>query len=1415
MPTNDPSTSPLERMGSDLGRTFFHGARPEDVNKVARPAMVQTGQQIPVDLPPGNLTLAFTLNDKDSLIIVDNGQVNKTDQFMADAIKNAAYLSLAVDSGIPTWVFQQRQYGLANPPVKAESFFTATQTVAKLPSSVMQEAVNAIVDGNLVSSFVQLWSVDKITQTGSRIQLASWQPAIILRFPISQVVPTPVGLPDGSQVYSLGGTPEGDRWFLDQLGLLPGSPAPQPVSVASIAFAVETTDDKGVVTQKPVTDWSIARSNLSQESRPGTEQPSALESADIAPVTFPYIVLSSDDDDLNALRLLEMGSITNSGGYYFRATTPVANAMNLVLCVLLQPQANTDASQPDSGLLPLAANAIAVANGTAPDTVRFTGNQQIQIKPQSPIGTVSFGWTRQVPPVPPSDDNKYGEYRFGYGTISIVDYTAVDGAQQPVPCPVPVISPTNTQPGDRFGQPGTNQTSAMRLTPSGTAPAAPAAGDTEIHYYRAALTCYDKANNQSPWTRLKDPQQKKITVTPGFRDVYGNQFPIQGPAITRSMFYTDAIVSPADWPGLRFAVYPETQSGQAVLQVELIFSPGMTDDRIRRLGEISTQLKGVDGDVLVSFVADPLVTTAGDLNASAIATQIDGWVKGTITNLIMPLGSFPCTGAVNDLTLFNPRVRITRTKDEYLPADADLPATVWLAGLIKAEIAGAEFPIAIQAGAAPPAPPPPSKTERHDEYAAVAQLFQKVVAAGRDFQIGFLRDHLNQHEIWLIPNKLFPVAPPHGNASSTWQYATPCPMRNQPGSESYQTDPMKVNFTGVPDFTGAPGTGQKWIKYSLPLTSQSAIDQDFDDLGRIAFRMIEDHTADLSLLMLPANAATMRDLLSTRESIAKQLATFNSSTSGTTPGFVVPVLGGNSGNAFDPKAVTRIAKDSFLGDLSSFYSVSTVVQMPLAQPGDKTIQTFRGMIDTRLDPTQPPDPKGPSFSDVLLSGGDPNVTFLYDLAPGTTSASPLQAMNVAISHIQLPLPGAQPGDSPFNEGPWMTLATPFPLQWTPPQQQIPVVVREVPVNPVLKSAVTQLPSPGTPDPTDGSITVVNASNVGLLAQWGWCFVFDLVNCAQNQDRVHVTVTYPQSTLAASDLEFQDAPLDWAPTSLLQVLFVLKSLQDNWGNGAILTNRLPILTDLTKYLLQYLNPGPPHNPPAPAPTADSKDFLDVFAIDALVQGHRSDDDHLSVMKDINVTWGAPATGQTRIDEATVIARGESSLNNACVTGLHPLRSFNLGLVLTRNELFLGQAANDLVTYQRPSVQWPNGVPAQILWGSLKFDKQAQNLQQSLQTFFDGLLHGANPSNFNVEASISLVWRRRAMQSVTPFVLLPVDLLPTTSLANFVFTQCQTLLGTNAPALQEVDSSAIRLRVKITDKNSPPGLVLEIPSIDFPL
>src|SRR5271166_2615281 len=101
MPTNETPESPLDRIARDLSRTLLHGARPKDNNGRVLPATVHTAQQLPVNLPAGDLTFVFSAGASAQQVVVQHSDAANADQFMTDAVGAAKnkYLSLDVDPG--------------------------------------------------------------------------------------------------------------------------------------------------------------------------------------------------------------------------------------------------------------------------------------------------------------------------------------------------------------------------------------------------------------------------------------------------------------------------------------------------------------------------------------------------------------------------------------------------------------------------------------------------------------------------------------------------------------------------------------------------------------------------------------------------------------------------------------------------------------------------------------------------------------------------------------------------------------------------------------------------------------------------------------------------------------------------------------------------------------------------------------------------------------------------------------------------------------------------------------------------------------------------------------------------------------------------------------------------------------------
>jgi hypothetical protein len=889
------------------------------------------------------------------------------------------------------------------------------------------------------------------------------------------------------------------------------------------------------------------------------------------------------------------------------------------------------------------------------------------------------------------------------------------------------------------------------------------------------------------------------------------------------LFYTDTMISPAEWPGVRFAVFPATQSGQPCLSLEMSYrflevdpeKPAVTADslqnakcsRLKKLLAICTQLNGGSNDVTVSFTASPLLNTSVPLNCAAISAQLLAWhdleVKNTqatpATNpvVVMPLGSIPCDGKVSQLMQFQPTITVARTKADYCPQPTDLPQDTKLYQLIQSQVTTVTSATDLQKASTLS----DQGQQRQDEFKAVAEQFQETIGSPKNLRTGFLRDQNNQHELWLIPDSLFPTAPDPGSYAD-WGFATPRPLATALGTESFQ----------VPNFAGTCGSSDScWNNY--PLINQSVVDQDVDQLGRIALRLIETETSDLTVLMSPGNAGVMRSLLATREQIANQLATFGLSGAA---GWLVPLLA--TPGDLDGAAITRIARDAFLSDLSSFYRVSTILQLPLTIPGDTSILTFEGTVQPTY--TVGSGRTDASFSDVLVGGGDRKITIHYDLPPNVTDPgqiSPLDSLTVNITHVQLPVKGTPPGANVFNQGPWLKLGQKYTLNWKGYPDSIPVAERIFPAKPVIQSVGSTLPwtdATGQANPPK-----INAANASLLPQWGWTVTLGLT-AGTKDDTVHATVTYNGAAAMSAPLANRSLAAAWQPQTLLQSLFVLKLLQDNWKTP-VTADQLNVLGQLTSFLAGIL-------PSASlvegcdglsvSTTSLPSDVVTVSYPDTAVST-----DGRQVMKGAITadTWGIVGG----FNVTTLRAAGDAPNNQASLTGINPVRNFKVRLQLLRNEHFgsAKQPADCRLIYRCPPVESPLDTWPQNLWSpplpALQFDMTGLTLQTALQAFFTGIFNNEDLTTMNIEVGMSLKWTKAQMTTVTPFCILPVDAPPVggtaTDVANFVFASCGELLGTSVTPPAETDSAAIRLRVKITVPTTSGGrTLLEIAAIDFP-
>lgn len=1424
---NEPK-SRLDRIARDLSRTWLHGSRVSDNAGHTRPATVATAQQIQVDLPAsGPMNFEFTSSASTARVLISQPDASKSQDLMQKAIgtDKARYLTLSADDTIPTWVFSQRSYSMPN-PVPDEDKISVTVPagnldVVKLPAAALGE-VKPDVD-----NFVSLQHFDGAQKEWQTIPRAKWQPAIMLRFKLKQPPSTP-DIPAGTRIFEIQGVPQGDRYFLDRLGLLDNflsskaDPNPPEIEAVSLALQLPKT------APSPVNDWTIIRTNLTREARSG----SGFVPAAAAPATLPYVAISDGSAAQNhdAISLLQMISITNSGGYFLRTVTGIASTDSVELVLSITLKAMLDPGNTDGLLLPRAANAVALVAGTATtDSIRFHGHDHVQVIPAVPPGNVAFGWTRSEPTTKDTDEDK-----FGFGTISLVDYSAVDGTGRQVGLysadTVIAISPTQPLPGELFDRKSdataddtsnqhlhTGSASAMRLPAPhevrARASASFAAGDSVLRHYRSTLTCYDP-KTESPYVRIADPLRSQIAFSPGFRDVFGNRFDAAAaPAVRRRLFYTDALINPSEWPGIRFAIYCGQRGGKPYIYLEMQYrylqpGPNNRDDkkaRRQRLELVRTQLQGAKADVAVSFSAKPLIADQY-LNAAKIAAQITEWLTKEDANTgpkelptsVIALAAVQCTGSVTEVVEFKPELTIARTKADYLPTTTELPSDQSLAGPIDDQIRTTSSQISLQSATADIPPGPAALSRADEEFRVIAKAFQDSLATSMKAQVGFLRDRLNLHQLWFVPQGFFPKAP-NSATYTAWSFATARPLNNRLGAETFT----------VPDFNAScTTTGPDcWNKH--PIVSLSVTDQDFDDLGRTAFRLIEQESIGLAVMTAKGNADAARKLLAEREQIALALSSFRGDGGS---GYLVPLY--QSPDDLEPSTVVRIAKDAFLADLAAFYNVDSILQLPLTTPGSDNILVFEGSVTAIFvaGSTAPP----PVLSNVLLSGGSRKVTLLYDLPAGTRDASNVPKLDIVkarLHHVQLPLKdGPSAHNNLFNQGSWLEMVEPQEMLWKGPGDYIPVVDRRFPAKPFITSTKTVTPA-------IGSGTPITLQNAGLLARWGWKFDFGLIEPGAN-DVVHVTVRYnePVDAQSASARAFNVAS-GWKPQSLLNCLVAFKLLHDN-VERVVEPERLQIVADLAASLREMLSS-----------TAAFAMFAaghpeDHFAIKARKAGDPvnavpvPDAGGLSIMQGpITVTWSATAVPPT----ATVLAVAEATGNNAFLTGPKPVRNYRLALKLLRNEFFgplVDKPADPSLIYECAPVESALACWAQNMWTGLEYKMTAgESLDTALRHFFEQLFQNAPLSGMKIEIGASLKWQSGRLTGITPFSILPADIIPAGGSAKdyaaFVYDKLyKDLLGTNIPP--DVQAT-LRLRVKLATNDPGPAsrTLLEITSIDFGL
>jgi hypothetical protein len=125
--------------------------------------------------------------------------------------------------------------------------------------------------------------------------------------------------------------------------------------------------------------------------------------------------------------------------------------------------------------------------------------------------------------------------------------------------------------------------------------------------------------------------------------------------------------------------------------------------------------------------------------------------------------------------------------------------------------------------------------------------------------------------------------------------------------------------------------------------------------------------------------------------------------------------------------------------------------------------------------------------------------------------------------------------------------------------------------------------------------------------------------------------------------------------------------------------------------------------------------------------------------------------------------------------------------------------------------------------LLVDPGSTGLKDALTEFFTNIV-GVKTANIKMEIGASLVWRKGVLSLVTPFVVMPWDIIDVMNPGGDdgsygIYTKCTALLGAGTPKPPNVDQAWIRLRLKITGVpiagQEVGATLLEIAAIDFPL
>lgn len=1488
------ASSILKAIAQDLNRSILHGARQADENGKTLPSTMLDGRQSATTLAQLKKGVEVTLEEGGATVRTKleplAGSVDQTNAAVIKALtEHTDYFELQEEKELPTWICQQKLFSLPDRPAPENCVAFEEKGVEmkllRLPPAVLHEnalhrlSVTDRTPAPAPVSLCRVWQEQKGSASYQKLEPLArdkWQPAILVRCPM---IPAWASGSSDTPVFELKGVPQDERWYLDQLNLLPPMSDNGNLPQGSrIKIWVEKTVKQGEPPDRiEILEWVLARRNLTVLARPGETQLQADAVAE--PVPYPYAV--TEKDEVNTLRLLQMGSITNSGGYYFRPHRPKKtfehSKCTLVVGIFLAAKPEEKPSDAQ-GLLPLAANAMAfpVEKGTdpkkpeEPSVVRFEGDQHLVIEPYTPTGCVAFGWRRILPKVTdPTNPAKELEPTTPVGfarSIHLLDFEVTNDKGDVLehyrekitwevdrgapsgkrrthsewlsePCrgdSGPALSPVKRLKGQTDGN---NQPLALLPLDTEPEPDDPKAADqTPLparYFYRNTLRL---AIEEMGYSYLADPALQAVNLTAAYRDIFGNRLlPGQGKQ-RRELYYGDSLTPPGEWPGFTFRMFPSSP-GRVTLEA-LFRAPKASstekDDLIGKLKRIKAQLKGAADDVTVSLV------DAAESNAPFIFTlQGTTSLKAGLLSLLdaaidwkeqpEPLSlsfavEFNSAGGNNGRPcVFSPLIVIKRERPQFHPRFDELlgAADSFVKEGIRAQILRCQHAVSLAANAFKD-DPVPSEDPAQDPvqtptFRDVAVKFSKHLSAAFKSQAAGRRNRFNEHELWFVPNALFPVV-----GTDDPIFSTPRPLNTSLGVESFQT----------PDFLAA-GTVRNWRE--LPRKQIAATRVDYDLMGRRAFELLDQLAQPLALTerTLAKNAVGQdtsqllwNAILSSKDDVAKTLGDAGS-------GYIVPFF---EGATLRNKGVTRMCQDAFQRDLRLFYSIDTLVQWPVEIPATlqagKSVINFYGVSTADIVSTIPAKPK---FSDFVLNPVDDadgatrkgHLTVTYDLPPDgekNFNEWTTKTFTAQITHLQLPTDD-EIESRVFNQGQWLELLSAeiggdkiARLDYTPNALTVPAILRRFPDEPIMPSCKASKPPEETVTPAQ-------------LAQWGWEVKFDLEKNSNDTITLEVEYTDPEKPQLADTADDLD---EWPSTSLLQDLVVLGQLANQplgwWSesntHGPVAMQAFPLmLRALNKHLLTKQSGLMDDAPKSGVTDHFSCLITSLSEIPKIIDGHPDNQKRKRVVAQIApVEDGeiAPATGMTRF---VIKAEADGVTGNGILSlfGEKSATTFRPNLRLRRNDSFLGRKATSSLVYVCAPVYYPELVRVANRFSSpiqaVSIPPDTLNevaLKTKIKAVLEQVLGTELGGYYDLRVDCKHSFSAGAQRLANAFLILPVDYKYTTvdALAGDLAKHYLDFLGKDhaSEVIQSVSNAALVLGLQVASKKDA-HVLLEVDALEF--